>query len=155
MNADKPFRYLTSAEFLSSPLVSGSSTLDHVMRQLIWRAKEMSAAKFTRKGGRIEVATRAEDTHAVITVKDSGIGLPADANNRIFDLFVQLNASHGGGLGIGLNLTRSIVEMGCGLVEAESGSPDHGATFRVRLPLAARPEAEPRAAATLSLCLSQ
>jgi signal transduction histidine kinase/ActR/RegA family two-component response regulator len=96
-----------------------------------------NAAKFTATGGRIELAMRAEDGHAVASVADTGVGLaPADLE-KIFDMFVQVGAPHtSGGLGLGLTLVRSIVEHHGGRVEARSAGPGRGAEFVVRLPLA-------------------
>src|SRR5581483_9260803 len=99
-----------------------------------------NAAKFTPGGGRIEVATRAEGGEALIAVKDNGIGFAEGDGPRIFEMFVQLDASRtqsAGGLGLGLTLVRSLVEMHGGRIEATSGGPGRGAQFVVRLPLAA------------------
>jgi signal transduction histidine kinase/ActR/RegA family two-component response regulator len=111
-----------------------------------------NAAKFTPAHGRIEVATRAEAGRAVIAVADSGIGFTAEDRTRIFDMFVQLDASRtqtGGGLGLGLTLVRSLVEMHGGTIEAESAGPGQGATFTVGLPLAEAPAAAHEIAAPL------
>ncbi|HEY2336105.1 MAG TPA: ATP-binding protein [Burkholderiales bacterium] len=99
-----------------------------------------NAAKFTAAGGRIEIVTRAEAGRAVVSVKDNGVGFaPADAK-RMFEMFVQLDPGrqHGaGGLGLGLTLVRSLVEMHGGAIEAQSAGPGLGAEFVMRLPLAA------------------
>ncbi|MCW5621956.1 MAG: PAS domain S-box protein, partial [Burkholderiales bacterium] len=98
-----------------------------------------NAAKFTRNGGRIWISLRREQQHAVLSVKDDGIGMTADLRARIFDLFVQGERSLDraeGGLGIGLPLVRRIVELHGGTVEALSAGPDAGSEFIVRLPLA-------------------
>jgi PAS domain S-box-containing protein len=104
-----------------------------------------NAAKFTPRGGRIELSLkRGEDMRAVVTVRDSGIGIPAAMLNRIFDMFTQVDRSHthiGGGLGIGLALVRRLVEMHGGSVEARSKGVGTGSEFVVRLPLA--PEKAP------------
>jgi len=101
-----------------------------------------NAAKFSPTGGRIEVVARAEGDDAMISVHDSGIGFPPEESARIFDMFVQLDATRSqaaGGLGIGLTIVRSLVEMHGGRIEAESAGPSRGATFTVRLPLAEAP----------------
>lgn len=98
-----------------------------------------NAAKFTRNGGHIRISLRREQQHAVLSVKDDGIGMTADLRARIFDLFVQGERSLDraeGGLGIGLSLARRIVELHGGTVEAVSSGPDAGSEFIVRLPLA-------------------
>ncbi len=100
-----------------------------------------NAAKFTPRGGRIElgVACEGNDT-VVVSVRDSGMGIPAAMLDRVFDMFTQVERSHaqtGGGLGIGLTLARRLVEMHGGSVEARSEGPGRGSEFIVRLPLAA------------------
>src|SRR5262249_26468600 len=90
-----------------------------------------NAAKFTPAHGRIELATRAESNEVVIVVKDTGTGFPSEDAERIFDMFVQLDLSRAqaaGGLGIGLTLVRSLVEMHGGRIEARSAGPGAGAT---------------------------
>jgi signal transduction histidine kinase/CheY-like chemotaxis protein len=101
-----------------------------------------NAAKFTAAGGRIELAMRAEDGQAVVSVADTGIGLAPGDLEKIFDMFVQAGERHtAGGLGLGLTLVRSIVEHHGGRVEARSAGLGRGAEFIVRLPLAASSEA--------------
>jgi signal transduction histidine kinase/CheY-like chemotaxis protein len=97
-----------------------------------------NAAKFTPPGGRIELGMRAENGQAVITVADSGIGLAPEHLQTVFDLFVQVDSNRtAGGLGLGLTLVRSIVELHGGSVEAHSAGAGQGTVFTVRLPLAA------------------
>jgi signal transduction histidine kinase/ActR/RegA family two-component response regulator len=97
-----------------------------------------NAAKFSPQGARIEFEIREDQGSAVLTVTDAGAGFdPGDAA-RIFDLFVQLDASHGrpaGGLGIGLTIAKSIAEMHGGTIDAQSDGPGCGARFSLRLPL--------------------
>lgn len=97
-----------------------------------------NAARYTDRGGRIELDARREGAHAVIRVRDTGIGIAPEALPRIFDLFVQ--ADHAptrsqAGLGIGLTLVRNLVELHGGTVEARSDGPGRGAEFAVRLPV--------------------
>jgi len=104
-----------------------------------------NAAKFTPMTGRIDIETRAEDSQAVISVRDSGIGFPPEDHARIFDSFVQLDTSRSqaaGGLGLGLTLVQALVQMHGGTVEAKSEGSGRGAEFIVRLPLAGAPQAE-------------
>ncbi|HWA39514.1 MAG TPA: ATP-binding protein [Burkholderiales bacterium] len=111
-----------------------------------------NAAKFTPRGGRIEIVTRAEDARAVISVTDTGIGFAAEDRERIFEMFVQLDASRtqaAGGLGLGLTLVRSLVAMHGGAIEAQSDGPGRGAAFTVRLPLSEAPAAEHEVAEAL------
>ena len=98
-----------------------------------------NACKFTPGGGRVAISTRREGEEAVIRVRDEGIGIPADQLDRIFGMFEQLEAAHGqaqAGLGIGLSLARSLVEMHGGSIEATSPGKGRGSEFIVRLPLA-------------------
>ncbi len=98
-----------------------------------------NAARYTEPGGRIEVVSERKSNQAVIRVKDNGQGLAADLLPRVFDLFVQgprALARQEGGLGIGLTLVRSLVEMHGGTVEVSSDGLGKGSTFTVRLPLA-------------------
>jgi signal transduction histidine kinase/CheY-like chemotaxis protein len=98
-----------------------------------------NAAKYTEAGGRISLEARVEDGQAVVTVSDSGIGIPREELSGVFEMFsqVQLNRSRSrGGLGIGLALVRALVEMHRGSVEAHSDGPGMGTRFVVRLPLA-------------------
>ena len=101
-----------------------------------------NAAKFSPAGARIEIATRAEGNQAALSVADDGIGFSDQDSQRIFDMFVQLDASRSqaaGGLGIGLTIVRSLVEMHGGSIDAHSAGAGSGATFVIRLPLAAQP----------------
>ena len=99
-----------------------------------------NAAKFTPPGGTIVLNVSREGPHAVIRVKDSGIGIAPDVVPTIFDLFAQAESkgeSTEGGLGIGLALVRRLVEMHDGTVSASSPGTGLGATVTVRLPLLA------------------
>ena len=99
-----------------------------------------NAAKYTRPGGRIGFAARVEDGKVVVTVSDSGLGIPADMLERVFDMFTQVNRTlerAQGGLGIGLSLTRQLVELHGGAVSAASAGVDRGSEFTVVLPLVA------------------
>ncbi len=98
-----------------------------------------NAAKYTPSGGSVTVRLSIRDKQAVADVEDDGEGIAADVLPTIFDPFVQgaqkLDRS-AGGLGIGLTLVRSLVEMHGGQVEAHSAGRGHGSRFTVRLPLA-------------------
>ena len=108
-----------------------------------------NAIKFTPEGGRVAVAARGDGKQAVVTVTDTGIGMPPALVPRVFDLFVQGDSTLDrarSGLGIGLALVRQIVAMHGGAVSAESAGPGRGSVFTVRIPLSAqdvRPEEEP------------
>ena len=103
-----------------------------------------NACKFTARGGRIRLVVEREDDHAVLHVIDNGIGIALDHQARIFELFTQVDASlerSQGGLGIGLTLVKSLVEMHDGRIEVRSDGVGHGSTFTVRLPLVEAPAA--------------
>jgi two-component system, sensor histidine kinase len=104
-----------------------------------------NAAKYTHAGGRIAVTCRRDGEQAVIVVRDNGVGIPREMLSRIFDLFAQaepLTARTQGGLGIGLTLVKSLVEMHGGTVVARSAGRGTGSEFEVRLPAVAAPNAE-------------
>ena len=97
-----------------------------------------NAAKYTDPGGSIEVEARREGDDAVIVVRDSGIGIPAELKPRLFTLFSQAGSAldrSEGGLGIGLALVRGFVGLHGGTVEAHSEGAGRGSEFVVRLPL--------------------
>jgi signal transduction histidine kinase len=99
-----------------------------------------NAAKFTEPGGRISLSVHREGSSIAISVKDTGIGIPAEQVQNIFELFTQLHAKtsdYQGGLGIGLALVRRLAEMHGGTVAARSDGPGHGTEVTVRLPLLA------------------
>ena len=96
-----------------------------------------NAAKYTQEGGTIALSARRQGETVVIRVSDNGIGISAEALPHIFDLFTQdersLSRSQGG-LGIGLTVVRSMVELHAGTVEARSGGLGQGSAFIVTLP---------------------
>ena len=96
-----------------------------------------NAAKYTDEGGHISLTVERAGAEAVVKVRDTGVGIPAEMLPKVFDLFVQVDGSmeHSqGGLGIGLNLVRRLVELHGGRVEARSEGPGRGSEFSVRLP---------------------
>lgn len=97
-----------------------------------------NAAKYTKAAGRIEIRAESNSKDAVISITDSGIGLSSEVMPRVFDLFTQAHTSLDraqGGLGIGLTVAKSLVEMHGGCITVQSEGTDKGATFIVRLPL--------------------
>lgn len=103
-----------------------------------------NAAKYMDRGGRIEVIAQRAGTDVLVTVKDTGIGIPADRLQSVFELFSQVETALSrsrGGLGIGLSLTQRLVQMHGGTVLARSEGTGLGSEFEVRLPLT--PEAPP------------
>ncbi|MGE0548256.1 MAG: ATP-binding protein [Kofleriaceae bacterium] len=101
-----------------------------------------NAAKYTEPEGRIRLCVTRVSNDVVIEVIDNGSGIDLELLPRVFDLFVQgyqTTARSQGGLGLGLTLVRSLVNMHNGQVTASSAGPRMGSTFAVRLPLAATP----------------
>ena len=99
-----------------------------------------NATKYMDAGGRIAVNARLDGKHVEITVKDSGIGLAADRLEAVFEMFSQVESALSrsrGGLGVGLSLTRKLIEMHGGTVVARSDGLGRGTEFVVRLPLRA------------------
>jgi CheY-like chemotaxis protein len=99
-----------------------------------------NAAKYSDRKGSIRVAAELQGGDVVVSVRDSGIGIAPDQFARIFEMFSQVDRSlerSQGGLGIGLSLVKSLVEMHGGKIEAHSGGPGKGSEFIVRIPIAA------------------
>jgi PAS domain S-box-containing protein len=99
-----------------------------------------NAAKYTDVGGAVSVIGEIVGQEVVIRVRDNGIGISRELLPHVFDMFTQADQTSTrsrGGLGIGLTLVRSLVEMHRGRVSAESDGPGHGSEFTIRLPLPA------------------
>jgi PAS domain S-box-containing protein len=96
-----------------------------------------NASKYTDDGGTIALQVEEEGPDVVVRVSDTGIGIDPDHLTRVFELFLQIDATDHrtqGGLGIGLSLVKRLVEMHGGQVSAHSDGPGHGTCFVVRLP---------------------
>jgi PAS domain S-box-containing protein len=114
------------------------------LTQLITNLIE-NAVKYTEPGGRICVSISQEDGTEVVRVEDNGVGIPANELSHVFDLFSQVRVHQGKsaqGLGIGLAIVRTLVELHGGTVEATSAGLGHGSTFTVRLPAPKEPAAK-------------
>jgi PAS domain S-box-containing protein len=97
-----------------------------------------NAAKYTPEGGRIRLSCSARAAEVEIRVADNGVGIERKMLDKVFDLFVQVDAAANsalGGLGVGLALVRRVVELHGGSVQARSTGKGFGAEFIVRLPL--------------------
>ena len=109
------------------------------IQQVIWNLLS-NAIKFTPARGRVELSLRANESNVEMVVRDSGQGIPAAFLPHMFDRFRQADSGttrpHGG-LGLGLAIARSIVELHGGTIEAASSGEGRGATFRIQLPTAA------------------
>ncbi len=96
-----------------------------------------NAAKYTPPGGRVELIAEKIDHQVVIRITDSGVGISESMRSKIFDLFVQVEASidkSQGGLGLGLSLAKQLVELHEGTIEASSEGLGQGSVFTIRLP---------------------
>jgi signal transduction histidine kinase len=99
-----------------------------------------NAAKYTPRGGEISVRGYYEGGEVVLSVRDTGIGISREMLPRVFDLFVQIDpflARPEGGLGVGLTLARTLVELHGGSIHAHSEGPGRGSEFVMRLPIGA------------------
>jgi PAS domain S-box-containing protein len=104
------------------------------LSQVFWNLVR-NAAKFTPAGGSISITTVSTDESIRIEVADTGIGIPPEQVRRIFDLFAQAPADRRQGLGLGLSIGRSIVELHEGTIAAQSEGLGRGTTIVVELPL--------------------
>jgi len=106
------------------------------LQQVVWNLVS-NAVKFTPKRGRIQVAVSRINSHVEITVSDNGKGISPDYLPLVFDRFSQADTSmrrQFGGLGLGLNIARELVELHGGTIAARSGGDGQGSTFVVKLP---------------------
>jgi len=119
-----------------------------------------NAAKYSDRGGHIQLHVERQGSDVVVNVKDTGIGMAAEQLPRIFEMFTQLDSSlekSQGGLGIGLTLVKRLVELHGGSIQAHSDGPGMGSEFIVRLPVVSEgssvqaPEVDDAPAATKSL----
>jgi PAS domain S-box-containing protein len=99
----------------------------------------INAAKYTDPGGKIHLQALLRGTDVIVSVRDNGIGIPADMLPLVFNMFFQSHTAVGrteGGLGVGLSLVRGLVGLHGGGVEARSAGPRQGSEFIIRLPAA-------------------
>ena len=115
------------------------------LQQVTWNLLN-NAVKFTPAGGRVNISLTTEGESAVLVIQDSGQGIQPDFLPHVFEMFRQGDATtvrRKSGLGIGLALVRSLVELHGGSVAADSKGTDQGAGFTIRLPLRQQTELEP------------
>ncbi|HEY1790822.1 MAG TPA: PAS domain S-box protein, partial [Verrucomicrobiae bacterium] len=118
------------------PIVCGDAVR---LRQIFWNVLK-NAVKFTPERGRISVETRSlADEKLVVVIADTGIGMEARELERVFGAFAQ-GTHHFGGLGLGLAISRALVELQAGCIRAESAGKGKGATFSIELPVAKEAE---------------
>jgi CheY-like chemotaxis protein len=97
-----------------------------------------NAAKYMPRGGRIDLRTELQSRDVLVSVRDAGIGIPADKLSSIFEMFSQVEnalSRSQGGLGVGLYVVKRLVEMHGGKIEARSEGLGKGSEFVVRLPI--------------------
>jgi CheY-like chemotaxis protein len=119
------------------------------LQQVIWNLLA-NAIKFTPEGGRVNVRIESANDHVAVTVADTGSGISPDFLPYVFERFRQAEGAttqRHTGLGLGLGIVRQLVELHGGTVHAASPGVGHGATFTVRLPMAAASAAAGPAAA--------
>ncbi|GBC87561.1 Alkaline phosphatase synthesis sensor protein PhoR [bacterium HR12] len=130
-----------SLEAEPGPAVLGSARdLALMVRNLV-----DNAIRYTRPGGRVEVRVRPEDGEVVLTVADTGIGIPGRDLDRIFERFYRVDRARSretGGTGLGLSIVRHVVENHGGAVRVQS-ELGRGSTFEVRLPALAEGDPTP------------
>jgi signal transduction histidine kinase len=107
------------------------------LQQVFWNLLA-NAVKFTEAGGRIDVTTRTTPSEVIVTVRDTGIGIPRHELPQVFERFRPADAAmtkRYRGLGLGLSLARQLTQMHGGKIVAASDGPGRGSTFTVCLPL--------------------
>ncbi|RPH63121.1 MAG: PAS domain S-box protein [Acidobacteria bacterium] len=107
------------------------------LRQILWNLCS-NAVKFTQRGGRVQVRLERVNSHIEVSVSDTGIGISAEFLPHLFERFRQADAGFNraaGGLGLGLAISRHLVELQGGRIFAESEGLGKGSTFRVELPV--------------------
>lgn len=116
------------------------------LRQIIWNLVT-NAIKFTPKGGAVTLSLQNKESSLELAVSDTGLGIPADKIGSIFNRFEQIgeNGARTGGLGLGLSIVRSLVELHGGKVFATSSGEGKGSVFTVLLPVYALKEESVRA----------
>lgn len=112
-----------------------------------------NSAKYGRTGGKIVLELDIRDSFVLVRVRDDGIGIAAERLQDIFKMYSQIEGAHDRrsvGLGIGLALVKTLVELHDGFVNAESEGPNLGSTFTVQLPLVSGIQLESLAPQTVS-----
>ena len=124
-------------ETISGPRAETVSGDPERLQQILWNLLS-NAVKFTDRGGHVEVRLTRVNAHVEVTVTDTGAGIPAAFLPHVFERFRQADAgitrTHGG-LGLGLAITRHLVELQGGRIYAGSEGPGKGSTFRIQMPV--------------------
>ncbi len=116
------------------------------LQQVLWNLLS-NGAKFTKRGGKVQVRLERVDSHIELTVSDTGIGIAPEFLPHVFERFRQADGGttrERGGLGLGLSIARQLTEMHGGTIDASSAGLGQGATFRLRFPvMSVQPQPEP------------
>jgi len=131
---------------LSTPSEPVHVTGDRIRLTQIFSNVLHNAVKYTPSAGRIQIALRREDEDAVVGIRDTGVGIPGEQLEYVFELFAQLDRSYDrpdAGLGIGLTLAKRLSELHGGRIEAKSDGPGRGSEFVIRLPVGMTSRAQP------------
>ena len=139
----KKQRFTTSLPSRGIRVAADFVRIEQVLSNLL-----LNAIKYTPEGGQIEIAVTTDAEHAKIQVKDNGVGIPIEEQQKIFDIFHQVDSSidrSRGGMGLGLPLVRKLVEMHRGRVSVASIGAGQGSVFTVELPLLAESQEAPAA----------
>jgi signal transduction histidine kinase/ActR/RegA family two-component response regulator len=138
----KNIRLLTTVDHGTQAVAGDPARL----QQILWNLLS-NAIKFTPRDGRVEVVLSRTDSHVELVVRDTGQGIRPEFLPFLFDRFRQGDASttrQHRGMGLGLSIVKSLVEMHGGTITAQSEGEGQGATFIISLPLSPVPKAEPR-----------
>jgi PAS domain S-box-containing protein len=124
-------------EMILDPRASPISGDPDRLQQVFWNLLS-NAVKFTKRGGKVQVRLERVNSHLEVSVSDTGAGISREFLPHIFERFRQAaggTTRESGGLGLGLAIAKQLVEMHGGTIAAESGGPNTGATFRVKVPV--------------------
>lgn len=135
---NKGINLIFDTEFEEKTIACDPDKIERIMLNLL-----SNSIKFTKPGGSIFVNIKEEGKSVIISVKDTGIGIPIEKQKIIFDRFVQVDKSlsrNNEGSGIGLSLVKSLVEMHGGTITLNS-IPDMGSQFIIKLPADTLPQA--------------
>jgi PAS domain S-box-containing protein len=130
LTLDKPIEIVHAAAEGDSYVLGDATRLSQVITNLLG-----NAVKFTEHGGRVQVQLDQAERYVQLTVSDTGVGMGSDEIDNVFELFQPSALSQRkGGLGLGLSISKQLVEAHGGQIRVESPGVGQGSTFTVRLP---------------------
>lgn len=133
----KPIAEKQSVELIQDSFRPVNAEIDQTKLTLAFSNLMENAIKYNKEGGWVRVSLNADHKYFYVTVADSGIGIPEDSINHIFERFYRVDKSHSreiGGTGLGLAITRNAIVMHRGAIKVYS-KENEGTTFSVRIPL--------------------